>query len=173
MPDMWMLGSGTDGAIHAAAFGMSYCFAHFINQDAGPMPLQVYRQHFRPSRLNPSPSASIAVSVTVADTEEEAQRIAASRNLWVLQLLQNRAGPFPPPDEALAYQLSDQEAQMMQGIRQRGITGAPEQVRGRLLQLGAEYGVDDFVILTITYDPKDRLRSYELLADAFGIDRST
>ncbi|MBL4863703.1 MAG: LLM class flavin-dependent oxidoreductase, partial [Rhodobiaceae bacterium] len=44
-----------------------------------------------------------------------------------------------------------------------------EQVRGRLLQLGEEYGVDDFVILTITHDHADRVKSYQLLAEAFGL----
>ena len=63
----------------------------------------------------------------------------------------------------------DEEETMMVQIKQRGITGSPEQVRGRLLQMGSEYGVDDFVILTITHDADTRTRSYELLADAFQL----
>jgi alkanesulfonate monooxygenase SsuD/methylene tetrahydromethanopterin reductase-like flavin-dependent oxidoreductase (luciferase family) len=42
-------------------------------------------------------------------------------------------------------------------------------VRARLLALAAEYGVDELVVVTITHDPKARLRSYELLAEAFGL----
>ena len=45
----------------------------------------------------------------------------------------------------------------------------PRRRRGRLLALGEAHGVDDFVILTITYDQKDRVRSYELLAEAMGV----
>ena len=169
LPDFWMLGSGGDGAIHAAQFGMSYCFAHFINQDAGTAPIDLYRRHFKPSRYLTSPHAAIGVSVTVAETEDEARRISASRNLWVMHLLQNRAGMFPSIEEALAYPYTDEEKTMLRAIENRGITGTPEQVRGRLLRMGEEYGVDDFVILTITYYQKDRVRSYELLAEAFGI----
>lgn len=168
-PEMWMLGSGGDGAIHAAQFGLAYCFAHFINQDAGTAPLDLYRRHFRPSRGLAGPRASIAVSVTVADTEEEAKRISASRNLWVVQLLQNKAGAFPSIEDALAYPYTDQERTLLAAAEQRGITGTPEQARARLLELGEQYGVDDFVILTITYDPADRARSYELLAEAMGV----
>ena len=51
----------------------------------------------------------------------------------------------------------------------RTIAGAPEQVRDRLLSLGAEYAVDEFVVVTITPDFASRLRSYELLAQAFGL----
>ncbi|HUD52466.1 LLM class flavin-dependent oxidoreductase [Parvibaculum sp.] len=169
MPELWMLGSGGDGAIHAATFGMRYCFAHFINQDAGTAPLDLYRANFKPSRHLSSPHGSIGVSVTVAETEEEARRIAAPRNLWVTQLLQNRAGPFPSIEEALAYRYTEEEKVMLRAVERRGIVGSPEQVRGRLLAMGEEYGVDDFVILTITYDQKDRIRSYELLAEAFAV----
>lgn len=169
VPHLWMLGSGGDGAAYAAQFGMAYCFAHFINQDAGVAPLEIYRRNFKPSRILSSPYGSIGVSVTVGQTEEDARRLAAPRNLWVLHLLQNRAGAFPCVEEALAYDYSDEEKVMLRAIEQRGIIGTPEQVRGRLLALSESYGVDDFVILTITYDQADRVRSYELLADAFGL----
>ncbi|MGB6087186.1 LLM class flavin-dependent oxidoreductase [Parvibaculum sp.] len=172
MPALWMLGSGGDGALIAAQLGMAYCFAHFINQDAGTQPLELYRRNFRPSRDHASPRGSIAVSVTVADTEEEARRIASSRNLWVMHLLQNRAGSFPSIEEALAYPYTDQDRVMLRAIEQRSITGSPEQVRARLLALGEAHGVDDFVILTITYDQKDRIRSYALLAEAMGLEQA-
>jgi luciferase family oxidoreductase group 1 len=169
MPDLWMLGSGGDGAMIAAQFGMAYCFAHFINQDAGTEPLEIYRRNFRASREFSTPKGAIAVSVTVADTEEEAKRVASSRNLWVMHLLQNRAGPFPSIEEALDYPYTDEDRAMLRAIEQRGFAGTPEQVRGKLLALGEAHGVDDFTILTITYDQKDRVRSYELLADAMGV----
>ncbi|MBI1261484.1 MAG: MsnO8 family LLM class oxidoreductase [Rhizobiales bacterium] len=169
MPDMWMLGSGGDGAVYASQFGMAYCFAHFINQDAGTTPIDVYRQQFKPSRHLASPHAAIAISVMVAETEEEAERIAAARNLWVMHLLQNRASTFPSIEEALNYPYTEDEKVMMRAIRQRSITGNPAQVRAKMLAMGDEYGVDDFVILTITHDHADRVKSYELLAEAFGL----
>jgi len=35
--------------------------------------------------------------------------------------------------------------------------------------MAGEYGVDELIIVTITHDPKARLRSYELLAQAFEL----
>ncbi len=169
LPGFWMLGSGGDGALIAAQLGMAYCFAHFINQDAGTQPLDTYRRNFRPSRDLAGPHGSIAVSVTVGETEEDAKRIASTRNLWVMHLLQNRAGPFPSIEEALDYPYTDEDRAMLHAIEQRGFAGTPEQVRAHLLALGEAHGVDDFVILTITYDQTDRVRSYELLADAMGV----
>ena len=172
IPNLWMLGSGGDGAVHAGQFGMAYCFAHFINQDAGMAPLDIYRRTFKPSRERSSPLGSIAVAVTVAATEEEAERLAAPRNLWIVGLLQGKGGPFPSVEEALAYDYTPQERLMLEQVKKRGFIGTPERVRGQLLALGEEYGVDDFVILTITHDHADRVRSYELLAEAFNLNAS-
>jgi alkanesulfonate monooxygenase SsuD/methylene tetrahydromethanopterin reductase-like flavin-dependent oxidoreductase (luciferase family) len=58
---------------------------------------------------------------------------------------------------------------MMAHTRSRIVVGSPEQVRDELLALGEAYGVDEFVILTITEDYDSRLRSYELLAEACGL----
>jgi alkanesulfonate monooxygenase SsuD/methylene tetrahydromethanopterin reductase-like flavin-dependent oxidoreductase (luciferase family) len=51
------------------------------------------------------------------------------------------------------------------------VVGTPEQVRERLSALAAEYAVDELVVVGITHDPKARLRSYELLASAFELER--
>lgn len=168
-PELWMLGSGGDGAAHAGQFGMPYSFAHFINQDAGTGPVEIYRQSFRPSPRLSRPYVSLGVSVMVGETEEKAKRIAASRNHWVVKLLQNQAERFWPVEDALAYPYSDREKAMLEAVEQRSVTGSPEQVRAKLLEMVETYGADELVILTITHDHEDRLRSYELLADAFSL----
>lgn len=170
MPELWMLGSGGDGAIHAALFGMNYCYAHFINPDGLEGALAAYRRNFRPSRRLAAPHAAIGLSVLVADTEEEARRIAASRNLWVLWLMQGRHEPFPSIEEALAYPYSDEERAMLRQIEGRGLTGAPEQVRAQLLELAARHDASELVVVTITHDHADRRRSYALLAEAMALE---
>ena len=42
-------------------------------------------------------------------------------------------------------------------------------LKARLLQQAEIYDVDEFVCVTITYDFAARKRSYELLAEAFGL----
>ena len=58
----------------------------------------------------------------------------------------------------------------MERARRRTIAGAPEHVRERLLALARDYAVDELVVVTITHSPKARLRSYELLAEVFGLE---
>jgi hypothetical protein len=43
-------------------------------------------------------------------------------------------------------------------------------VRRELEAIAADYGTDELLVLTMTHDEAARRRSYELLADAFGLD---
>jgi len=168
-PELWLLGSGVQSAVYAAELGAGFCFAHFISADGGPQVLARYRQRFHPSRHNAAPKGAFAISVMVADTEEEARRQVQSRNLWVVQLLQDKAGPFPSPETAEAYPWTPQELAALPEIAKRGVVGTPEQVRRRLLELAEAYDAEEIFALTITHDETARHKSYRLLADAFGL----
>ena len=37
--------------------------------------------------------------------------------------------------------------------------------------MASQYGAEEIIVVTITYDHAARLRSYELLADAFSLTR--
>jgi len=168
-PELWLLGSSDQSAAIAAHFGTAFSFAHFISDDGGAAITHAYARQFRPSPCLAAPRASAAVFVVCADTEAEARRLALSRDLFLLWLYTGRTGPYPSPEAAEAYRYTLREQQIVDHNRLRTIAGAPEQVRDRLLALGAACGVNEFVVVTITHDFKARLRSYELLAEAFGL----
>ncbi|HEV8440254.1 MAG TPA: LLM class flavin-dependent oxidoreductase [Methylomirabilota bacterium] len=170
VPELWLLGSSGDSAAYAAHFGTAFSFAHFINDDGGADVVRAYREHFRPSASLETPLASVTVFALCADTEAEADRLARSRDLFVVGLRTGRAGPYPSVEEAERYPYSPHELAIVRHTRRRTITGAPEQVRERLLALAREYGVEELVIVTITHSPKARLRSYERLAEVFGLE---
>lgn len=169
VPEIWLLGSTDASAACAAHFGTAFSFAHFINADGGAAVTRAYARAFRPSPRLAAPQASAAVFAVCADTEAEAERLSRSRDLFIVRLYTGRAGPYPSVEEAEHYPYSPREQAIVHHARQRTVAGAPEQVRDRLLDLAAEYGVDELVVVTITHDPKARLRSYELVAEAFGL----
>lgn len=169
-PEVWLLGSSDQSAALAARFGTAFSFAHFISSEGAAEILRAYADHFRPSRYLASPNASLAVFVVCADTELEALRLARSRDLFLVWLHAGRSGPYPAVEEAEDYPYSARERALVEHNRRRILAGAPEQVRDRLLALGQACGVNEFVIVTITHDFKARLRSYELLAEAFGLE---
>jgi luciferase family oxidoreductase group 1 len=168
MPEFWMLGSSGEGAAIAAHFGTAFAYAHFISDETGPAATREYVARFCPGVLE-TPRASVAVFVLVADTETEALRLARSRDLWIVRLYTGRPGAFPSVEEAESYPYNEQEVAIAQHARRRTIAGAPEQVRERLTALAHEYGADELKVVTIAYDFKARLRSYQLLAEVFGL----
>ena len=76
---------------------------------------------------------------------------------------------IPTPEEALAFKYTEPELDYLSYVRGRSIYGSPHEVRDRLEELGAEYGVDEFVCVTITHSFEARKRSYELLAGVFDL----
>jgi luciferase family oxidoreductase group 1 len=172
-PEMWMLGSGLHSAIYAAEFGMPFSHAYFISPEGSLDAVAAYRERFKPSDACPRPVVSLGVAALAAETEEDARKLAQSRNLWVVRLLTGRPIPFPAPEEAESYPFTDQERALLRTVEHRSIVGTVEQVRTGLLALAEAHDAEELVVVTITYDFASRLRSYELLADAFALTPRT
>jgi len=169
-PDVWLLGSSDDSAAFAAHFGLPFCFAHFINPDGGDGVTRAYRTHFKPSALYDKPMPMMAISVLCADTDEEADRLAKSREVWAMRLrTTGNPGPVPPVEEALEAAKDPRVKHWLTSLRRRSVVGAPKTVRAALEQHAANYEVDEIMAVTICYDFEARKRSYELLAAAFGL----
>jgi len=169
MPDLWMLGSSHYGGHIAAELGWRFCFAHFISPDGGEGVVRKYLDRFQPSPAAAEPQASLGVSVTVAPTDEEAERLCWSRWCWRIQGNRGVRGGIPSVEDALNFDYSQPELDYIGYMQQRSIHGSPKRVRERLEAMAEEYGVREFVVLTITHDFGARVRSYELLAEEFGI----
>jgi len=170
VPEVWLLGSSTVSAQYAAEMGFSFSFAQFISPDGGDRLVRWYQEHFQPSPLFPTPRANLGVSVTCAETAEEALALSWSR--WCWRIKHNRglpSGGIPSVEEARTFPYTDAERDYIAFMRSRSIHGTPARVRDRLEQMAREYNVDEFVVLTITHDPAARRRSYALLANAFGL----
>lgn len=174
-PEIWLLGSGPDSAEIAAVTGQRFAYAHFIVGDAatdgigGAETMNHYRRRFTPSEECPAPYASMGVAAIVAETEEEAEYHASSVRLWATRVAQGLHGTFPSPEVALAHEYSDREQAVLRDRAGRAFVGAPEKVRDQLQAKAEEYGVDELVVVTITHSHAARVKSYELLAKAFGL----
>jgi luciferase family oxidoreductase group 1 len=163
-PETWLLGSSAQSAIWAAQLGMPYAFADFINPGGAEI-AKLYRD-----RCEGPARTAVGAWVICADTDEEAQRLAASSRMTLRLLRQGQLIAVPPPEKALAY-LAEQGADGMGG--RRGVIGSPETVRAGLEALAAEYGAEEAIVVTITYDHAARRRSYELIAEAFDLRPSS
>jgi luciferase family oxidoreductase group 1 len=160
-PDIWLLGSSAQSAIWAGQLGLPYAFADFINADGAPN-ADLYRERFTASRLQ-HPAVAVAVWAICADTDEEAERIASSGRMTFTLLRQGRLIPVPPPEKALRF-LATQEH-----VPRRGVIGSPSTVRVGIEEIAARYGAEEVIVVNISYDHAARRRSYELIAEAFGV----
>ena len=169
LPMPWLLGSAYDSARFAAEQGLPFSFAHFISPDGGPKVVRAYRDQFQPSVLLAEPMVNIGVSALCAETDEDAHRIGMSRHLMRLRRSQGRAeGGVPTIEEALATDFSAPELDYIHYQQSLTFEGGPERVARGLREVAAEYHVDEVIVVTITHDYADRIRSYELLAQAVG-----
>ena len=56
-------------------------------------------------------------------------------------------------------------------MKESYIDGTPDYVRDKIEELADSYATDDIGIVTICYDFADRVRSYELVAEVFGMEK--
>jgi luciferase family oxidoreductase group 1 len=165
-PEVWILGSSDYGAQVAAFFGLPFCFAHFISDGQGvEQALAMYREGYRPSARHPGPHAAICVWAMAAATQEEADYLFRSREIWRLNRDRGIFTSLQSPEEATTRSLSDSERVRIERLRARSFYGTPDVVATNLVALAAGHGVEEIAILTTLHDPEARRRSYTLLAD--------
>lgn len=164
-PPIWMLGSSTSSAQLAASKGLPYMFAHFINDDAGVYASQVYQDHFKPSDQLAYPKVGVATFFVCAETDEEAEYLASSLDLSLLQLAQaipSKGTPNPAEASTIAYTEFEQAA--IAQNRKRMIVGSPQTAKKKIKKLAADYGADEVMLVLIMYDYDKKLKALELIA---------
>jgi luciferase family oxidoreductase group 1 len=168
LPVPWLLGSSLQSAVWAAELGLPYAFADFINPGSEAIAAE-YRRRFDATRTEAGPVTAVGVWVICADTDEEAARLATSSRMTLTLLRRGQLIPVPPPEEALAFLASEGKPVTGMAPGRRGIVGSPETVRAGLERIAADYGADELILVTITYDHAARRRSYELVAEVMGL----
>ena len=124
-----------------------------------------------PSAREAAPHALLCVFVICAETGAEAERRAASIDLRRLHMALGVDAPVPTYAEAAARKYDERETAYIRSQRARVVLGDPPTVRARLVALAERFAADELMIITITGDYPSRLRSYELIGDAFGLGR--
>ena len=166
LPPIWLLGSSGASARFAGSLGLGYSFAsHFSPSPAAPH-LKAYRESFEPSAAFSAPHAILAVSVVCAETAERADHLAKSLDLFRLRLQRGQVDAYPSPEEAEAYPYTPEERAAVLGNRRLLIVGDPATVRAELEKQIEASRADELMISSAIYDPAERLRSYELVAEA-------
>jgi alkanesulfonate monooxygenase SsuD/methylene tetrahydromethanopterin reductase-like flavin-dependent oxidoreductase (luciferase family) len=75
----------------------------------------------------------------------------------------------PSEEDARTYPYTEADRRRIAHHRRRVVLGEPAAVRDRLLEMQAQFQADELMAITITGSYATRLRSYELLAEAFRL----
>ncbi|MFH8482420.1 LLM class flavin-dependent oxidoreductase [Streptomyces sp. NPDC018055] len=170
-PPVWLLGSSGFSARLAGTLGLPFAFAHHFSAQNTIPALDLYRESFRPSAVLDAPYALIGVSALAADDEREARRQVRTGALSMVRLRTGRPGLIPSPEEAAAYDFSPMEREFVDGWLANVIHGTADEVRAGLDDLAKRTGADELMITANAHGGDARLRSYELIADAYGLPR--
>jgi luciferase family oxidoreductase group 1 len=169
LPPIWLLGSSGYSAQLAAVLGAGFSFAHHFADHDPVAAMLSYRDQFKPSATRQAPYAILACAAVCADSEAEAQRLVSTIDLNFVRRSHGEYLPLASPAEAAAYPYSPAERGLIARNRWRLFVGTTATVLESLSEMAAATKADEVMITTMVYDHAARRRSYELLAEAFGL----
>jgi luciferase family oxidoreductase group 1 len=164
-PRVWLLGSSGYSAQLAGLLGLPFSFAHHFSAGNTLPALALYRERFRPSPALQRPEAMVAAIALVADSDEEARRLALPMALAFLRARTGRTSTYPTVAEAEAHPWSESEREFVQAWMRTALVGSPASVRAQLDRLVDVTGADELMVLCTAPDADARLRSYTLLRE--------
>ncbi len=162
-PAVWLLGSSGFSARLAGQLGLPFAFAHHFSGENTLSALDLYRSSFRPGVLE-TPYAMVCAGVLLADTCDEARRLALPGALSFVRLRQGMPGVLPTVEEAEAHPWTAQERAFAEHRLDGQVLGSPVEAKQQLDRLLADTRADELMVTTTAHALADRLRSYDLLA---------
>jgi len=147
VPPVWLLGSSDYSARLAAERGLPYVFAHHFSGQGTAEALALYRSRFQPSDVLAEPRTFLTVNAAVAESVEEAGRLALPQLEAMVTLRtggQLRAQRLV--EEAEKDPVADAHVGLLEAMRDRWVIGTPESAASAIAELAATYGVDEVMV---------------------------
>ncbi|MGL6235303.1 MAG: LLM class flavin-dependent oxidoreductase [Segniliparus sp.] len=164
-PEVVLLGSSGYSAHLAGTLGLPFAFAHHFAPEHTELGVATYRESFRPTERHPEPYLIVGAAALAADSEDEAEDFALPGLLASLGVRTNRLRPTP----SVANALADPDRHWVDEVRKGRVIGAQERAVGELKELVARTGADELMITTATHGYAERARSFELIAQGWGL----
>jgi luciferase family oxidoreductase group 1 len=164
---LWILGSSLFGAQLAAMLGLPFAFASHFAPGHLMDALAIYRERFEPSGQLAKPYAMVACNVIAAETGPQARRLFTTPQQSFVNLVRGTRGLLRPPIDDIEAYWSPAEKAHVSRMLARSFVGTGAETAERLGAFVAETGADEVIVAAAIYDHRARLRSYELLAEAW------
>jgi luciferase family oxidoreductase group 1 len=159
-----LLGSSGYSAQLAAMLGLPFAFAAHFAPEYLYAAAQMYRERFRPSAVLRQPHLMVAVQIIAAQTDAAARRLFTTPQQRFLQLIRNRPVELLPPVDSMESLWQPWERAAVESKLGAAIVGSNATVKAGMEKLVWETGADELIIVTDTYEPADRMESYDRVA---------
>lgn len=182
----YILGSSTDSAYLAAELGLPYAFASHFAPRMLQEAVAIYRHQFKPSKYLSEPYVIVGVNAILADTDEDAKRLATTQVQSFLNIVTSTPAGLTPPVASeeevwknyiaatkvphfgpVAFEeasLIHQERSIVAQMTAMSLIGSPETVSQQVDQLQKAVDFDEVMVNSNIYDAKAQAYSYQLLA---------
>jgi luciferase family oxidoreductase group 1 len=166
-PEPWILGSTASGATLAAQRGIPFAYAYFIKGDGAEI-TAAYRSAYRPSERFPQPRVLVTIAAFCSPDADERDDFLATLRLRRARM-RTQYDPLPPtPSEAREHHPSPAEQPHFEETTRIAIVAGPADIRARLEDVAKRHDAEEVLIVTVTPDYENRVRSYEAIAGACG-----
>ncbi len=163
---VWLLGSSLFSAQLAGMRGLPYAFASHFAPRYMHEAVRVYRNHFQPSAVLDEPYVMLGVPLAVAETDERAEYLATSMYRRILNLMRGKSLMQQPPVESMEGLWLPHEREAVGDFLGLAMIGSAAKVRAKLEVLVEQTQADELIFTCDLYEHADRIRSFELLAQA-------
>ncbi len=163
---IWLLGSSTFSAQLAALLGLPFAFASHFAPDDLMRALELYRTRFRPSPQLERPYVACGLNVLAAETDAEARRLFTSQQQAFTNLRRGNPGQVPPPIDDIDAFWHPFERETLGHVLSQAVVGSPETVERGLRAFLERTKADELIVTGQAFSQRDRLRSFELVAEA-------
>ncbi|QGK75285.1 LLM class flavin-dependent oxidoreductase [Flavobacterium sp. SLB02] len=159
---IWILGSSTESAALAAAYGLPYAFAGHFAPRQMIQAFEFYRENFQPSEFLDKPKTMACVNIIAADTSEEAERLSTSLYQMFLNLIRGDRKGLQPPVDSLDDIMSEEERFHVNQMTACTFTGDKEQLIRDLKKFIDYARVDELMATGPIFDHQAKLRSIHI-----------
>jgi luciferase family oxidoreductase group 1 len=159
-----LLGSSGFSAQLAAMLGLPFAFAAHFAPEYLYTAAHMYRDRFQPSAVLSQPHLMVGVQVIAAETDAAARRLFTTPQQRFLQLIRNRPVELLPPVDSMEPLWQDYERAAVESKLGAAIVGSNATVKAGMEKLLEDTGAEELIVVTDTYDPSDRLESYQRVA---------
>jgi luciferase family oxidoreductase group 1 len=168
---LYILGSSLFGAELAAVLGLPYAFASHFAPEALREAVALYRRDFEPSGQLERPHVIAGVNVIAADDEDEAR--GQHRSVVRTRVARMLGGGRRFPDAELDALVRSPSGQHVADMMRYTAVGTPGEVACYLGEFVGHAGADELMVVPASPTIETRLRSLDLLADAWDLQPAT